>query len=147
MLANESQNAWDRGHEGMGQVDVACVSHCNKQGNSVFHDRSELVGAVADVAVVGDGDPFALTDLAQPIRVRAVLRKMICVPFDVQTGVTKNGWKLLAQIAVGEKDRRHALGSGCALVEHSILNFFRAEVVVLGNLGDRLAHVQPLGNR
>ncbi|HSB25636.1 MAG TPA: hypothetical protein VLE94_21250 [Burkholderiaceae bacterium] len=79
--------------------------------SAAAHGR-QLVGLVADALVVRDHDPAFLSDNAQPLGVGRVVRKVVGVPLHEQTGLAQPGWKLFAEIAVGEEDVAHVRDGG-----------------------------------
>lgn len=79
----------------------------HKQPNAMTNDRFQLVRLVANPAIVGDGNPSALTHSSQPFLIGAVMREMIDMPLYGQLRVPENLAEPLAKIPVREEDSRH----------------------------------------
>lgn len=111
MLADEMKDARLGRNEGVCQLRERRVPDDHEQADAMPHDRGKFVGLVANPAIMGDGHPAALADGFQPLFVRAVGREVVCMTFDGQAGVAQDVRKFLAQIAVGEEYRAHAMGA------------------------------------
>lgn len=57
---------------------------------------------------LGNGDPPTIADFTEPVGIRAVVCEMIGVTLDGESGVAQDAGKFLAEVAIGEEDRRHA---------------------------------------
>jgi hypothetical protein len=97
-----------RPHEVMGQLGIRRLAYHDHQPHAEVLDRGQLVGHVADAAVVGDGHAAGRAAVLQPLLVAAVGREQVAVALDLQAGVGQDARKLLSEVAVGEPDPAHA---------------------------------------
>lgn len=74
-------------------------------------DRRELVGFVADAAVVRNGEPLVVAHSREPFFVSGIGREQVRVPNDGQSGGVQSVAELLAEISIGEKRRAQAARS------------------------------------
>ena len=77
----------------------------------MFDDSGQFVRFVSNAQVVSESDPALARRFTKPDDVGTGRRKMIDVAFDVNTGVTKNGGELQAEIAVSEENNTQAARS------------------------------------
>lgn len=107
----KTENAVFRCGEGVCELRVGRVADHDKQRDTALDDRREFIGFVADAAVVGDGYPTALADFFQPGRIRAIVREVIRMAFDMQTRSGQDFRKAFSEVAVGEENAAHAARS------------------------------------
>lgn len=100
-----------RRNEALRQLFVRCLTDEDEQTNSVLFDGRQLVGLVANATIVRDGRPLLSANALEPFFVGCSRREVINMPLDVQAGRTKDIWKLVAEIAIGEEDAAQAARS------------------------------------
>jgi hypothetical protein len=82
-----------------------------QEPDPVADHRREFVRLVADAGVVGEGDPFAPTDLRQPVFVRTLGREVILVSLDTEGRALQDLREDGAEVAIGEENKRQAARS------------------------------------
>jgi len=87
------------------------MTYDDKEGDPMVEHRLELVGFVPDALVVGDCDPAVPTGCLQPFFVWSGRTKVGVVPLYAESGGLENAGELLAEVAVGEKDKAQAARS------------------------------------
>lgn len=83
----------------------------DQQADAMLNDRRQFVGLVADAAIMSDGCPPASADLFKPDGVGTVVREVVQVAFDLQTGGGQNFRKAFSEVSIGKKDAAHATRS------------------------------------
>lgn len=78
------------------------LSYYDNERNAVSLDRRQLIGCVANPAVVRDCDPPLLSAMFQPLLIRAFGKKKVVMRLNLQTGLTKSFRKSLPEIAISE---------------------------------------------
>ena len=73
--------------------------------------RSQLVGLVPNPTIVGESDPSAGTDRAEPVFVPRVRLEMVAVPLDGETCGSQDVGEAAAEITIGEEDTAQAVRS------------------------------------
>ena len=106
-------------------------------------DRSELVRFVANAGVMRDGDPTLAADGLEPLLVGGVGLEVIAVPFDAHTRLAQNLGEPFAEVAVSEEDTAQAARS----VPHGLFDLLFRQFVVSGEIGNRLASIDAIGDR
>lgn len=81
VLFKKPENTFSRRDKRTGQLRKRRITYDYEQCNAMLHDRGELIGFVADTAIMGNRNPSASTDITQPSFVRAIVREMVCMPF------------------------------------------------------------------
>ena len=66
-----------------------------------------LDGVVSDPVIHGNGDPLLFRNDRDPRGIRCSLRKVIIVHFSAKSALAEHDRKLLAEIAINEKDDLH----------------------------------------
>lgn len=74
-------------------------------------DGGELVGFVADPAIVSQRHPAASADFREPHLIGTIGREVIPMPLDAQARSPQNLRKPDAEVSVGEEDNRQATRS------------------------------------
>jgi len=74
-------------------------------------DGCQLVGLVADAAVVRYGKPLLVAHARQPLFVGRIGREQVRVPDDGQAGGVQMVGELLAEISISEERQAHAARS------------------------------------
>lgn len=107
----KSLDAASRRDKRNGEVWERRLADDDEKANAVADHRRELVWLVADAGVVGEGDPFAPTDLRQPVFVRTSGREVIAVSLDGEARALQDLREEGAKVAIGEEDTRQAARS------------------------------------
>ena len=111
MFREKLGDSWNRGDEMPGELRKLYFADDDEQHHAMSNDRVELVRVVSDASIVAYGNPAAVTDGAQPLLIRAIMREMVTVAFYLQTCSGKSARKACSEVAVREENRVQAARS------------------------------------
>jgi len=108
MLLEEPDDLWCRVDESCSEVCKRGLTHDDQQPNGMTSDGGELVGLVADPAIVRHRHPATAADVGKPNVIRTVGREVVPMALNTQSCFPQNLRKADAEVPVGEEDNAQA---------------------------------------
>ena len=87
------------------------ISHDDQEAYSKLHDCFLLIGCVSNAFVVSEGYPSPPGDFLEPLNVRGVVKKVISMSLNGQSGLFQNVREDVSEIAIGEENDAQAARS------------------------------------
>jgi hypothetical protein len=101
----EIQDTWCGGHERPCQFWVGRMADDHQQCHTVLHHGCQFIRLIANAPIVRERNPPTPTYFPQPLFIGSIVPKVVHMALNAQTGGTQDLRKLLAEVAVREKDR------------------------------------------